>query len=34
MPLLHHPGPPHSDGFYVPFQYLRVHTEWQKYLSQ
>jgi len=34
MPLLHQPKPPSNDGFYVPYQYLRSHTEWQKYLPQ
>ena len=34
MPLLHQPRPPRNDGFYVPFQHLRVHNEWQKYIPQ
>lgn len=34
MPLLRQPRAPRSDGFYVPFQYLRIHTEWQKYVPQ
>ncbi|MFC2051080.1 HNH endonuclease, partial [Chloroflexota bacterium] len=34
MPLLHQPRSPHNDGFYVPFQYLRVRAEWQKYIPQ
>jgi 5-methylcytosine-specific restriction endonuclease McrA len=34
MPLLRQPRAPGNDGFYVPYHYLRVHTEWQKYLRQ
>lgn len=34
MPLLRQPTPPGKDGFYVPYHYLRVHTEWQRYLPQ
>lgn len=34
MPLLHQPRPPRDDGFHVPYNYIRVHTEWQKYLPQ
>jgi len=34
MPLLKQPRAPGSDGFYVPYHYLNVHTEWQKYLRQ
>ncbi len=34
MPLLNKPEPPRNDGFYVPHQYLRARTEWQKYLPQ
>lgn len=32
MPLIRQPKPPRDDGFYVPYNYLRMHTEWQKYL--
>lgn len=32
MKLLHQPRPPHSDGFYIPYDYLSTHSEWQKYL--
>jgi hypothetical protein len=34
MPLLHQPRPPRKDGFHVPYNYIRLHTEWQKYLPQ
>ncbi len=34
MPLLRQPRPPRNDGFHVPYNYLRLHTEWQKYLPQ
>jgi len=34
MPLLHRPRPPRSDGFHVPYPYLRLHIEWHKYLPQ
>ena len=34
MPLLHQPRPPRDDGFHVPYNYIRVYTEWQKYLPQ
>lgn len=34
MPLLHNPKSPKYDGFHVPFQYVRTHLEWQKYLPQ
>ena len=34
MKLIHHPAPPHNNIPYVPFQHLRVRTEWQKYLPQ
>lgn len=34
MPLLHQPKPPRNDGFHVPYNYIRLHTEWQKYLPQ
>ena len=34
MPLLCRPRPPGNDGFCVPYYYLRVHAEWQKYLPQ
>jgi 5-methylcytosine-specific restriction endonuclease McrA len=33
MPLLHQPRAPQNDGFHVPYHYLRVHTEWHKYIS-
>lgn len=32
MPLLRQPKAPGNDGFYVPYHYLRTHTDWQKYL--
>lgn len=32
MPLLREPKPPRHNGFYVPYHYLRAHTEWRKYL--
>ena len=32
MPLLRTPRAPGNIGFYVPFQYLRVRSEWEKYL--
>jgi len=34
MPLLCQPKAPGNDGFYVPHHYLRMRTEWQKYLYQ
>ena len=34
MPLLHQPRPPRNDGFHVPYHFLRLHTEWHKYLPQ
>jgi len=34
MHLLRQPRPPSNDGFYVPYHYLRMYTEWQKYLPQ
>ena len=34
MPLLCQPKAPGNGGFYVPYHYIRVHTEWQKYLRQ
>lgn len=34
MPLLHQPKPPRIDGFHVPYNYICLHTEWQKYLPQ
>jgi len=34
MPLLRQAKPPGNDGFYVPYNYLRVHVEWQKYFPQ
>lgn len=33
MQLLHQPVPPRADGYRIPSRYLRVHTEWQKFLS-
>ena len=32
MQLLHQPLSPRPDGFYIPYHYLRVHQEWQKFL--
>ena len=32
MPLLCKPEPPRINGFYVPYQYLRLRNEWQKYV--
>jgi 5-methylcytosine-specific restriction endonuclease McrA len=32
MPLLRAPRAPGNIGFYVPFQYLRARSEWEKYL--
>lgn len=32
MPLLHQPQPPRNDGFHIPYNYLRLHDEWQRYL--
>lgn len=32
MPLLREPKPPRHNGFYVPYHYLRAHSEWRKYL--
>ena len=34
MPLLHQPHIPRNDGFHIPYPYLHLHTEWQKYLPQ
>jgi len=34
MPLLRRARPPGNDGFYVPYHYLHMHIEWQKYLPQ
>lgn len=34
MSLLRQPQPPQDDGFYIPYQYLSQHKEWQKYLPQ
>lgn len=34
MPLLHQPRPPRNDGFHVPYHFLRLNTEWHKYLPQ
>ena len=34
MHPIHQPRPPNNDGFYIPYNYLRAHTEWQKYLPQ
>ncbi len=34
MPLLHQPRQPRNNGFYVPYHYLRLHGEWQKYVPQ
>mgnify|MGYP001041378359 CR=1 FL=1 len=32
MKLIHRPLIPRPDSFYVPYQYLRTHSEWQKFL--
>ena len=32
MPLLSQPRPPRSDSFHVPYNYLRLHNDWHKYL--
>ena len=32
MRLLHQPRSPRNDGFYVPYDYLNNHSEWQRYL--
>lgn len=32
MKLIQRPLIPRPDSFYVPYQYLRTHSEWQKYL--
>jgi 5-methylcytosine-specific restriction endonuclease McrA len=32
MPLLRQPKAPGNVGFYIPYQYLRARSEWQKYL--
>ena len=34
MPLLRQPQIPRNDGFHIPYHYLRLHNEWQKYLPQ
>ncbi len=34
MPLLRQPKAPGNDAFYVPYHYIRVHAEWQKYFPQ
>jgi 5-methylcytosine-specific restriction endonuclease McrA len=34
MPLLNQPKPPRNSNFYVPFNLLRIHDEWNKYLPQ
>lgn len=33
MRLLHHPRAPQGDGFIIPAQYLKSHTEWRKFLA-
>jgi len=32
MKLLRQPHVPHNDGFYIPYNLLNNHSEWQKYL--
>ena len=32
MPLLRQPRAPGNVGFYVPYQYLKLRAEWEKYL--
>lgn len=32
MLLLHKPAAPKGDGFHIPYNHLRVHEEWLKYL--
>ncbi len=35
MTLIHHPSPPRGNAlFYIPYNYLQTHSEWQKYLPQ
>ena len=35
MKLICRPSPPHGNNFfYIPYQYLRAHSVWQKYLPQ
>ena len=34
MSLIHQPQPPRDHGFYIPYQYLQRHGQWQKYLPQ
>ena len=34
MPLLHQPRQPKYDGFHIPYHYVRLHTEWHKYLPR
>ena len=34
MPLLNQPRPPKNSHFYVPFNLLRIHDEWHKYMPQ
>jgi 5-methylcytosine-specific restriction endonuclease McrA len=33
MHLVHHPVAPRDGSFFVPYQHLRAHTEWHKFLS-
>lgn len=33
MHLLHQPFSPHVGSFYIPYQYLYTHVEWQKFFS-
>ena len=32
MTLLHQPRQPKDNNFYIPYDFLQSHTEWQKYL--
>ncbi len=34
MPLLKEPRPPSKKNYYIPFNYLRSHIEWNKYVPQ
>jgi len=34
MKLMRHPSPPPPATFSVPYQYLRIHGEWQKFIMQ
>jgi 5-methylcytosine-specific restriction endonuclease McrA len=34
MKLMRHPSPPPPATFSVPYQHLRIHDEWQKFIMQ